>query len=265
MTDQQTPETSPRDTPDDEHPGFTPKALLGVLLLAAVPVTLALVIAMRGDSVEKPPEPEDVLALPRESVVSDRQLLPENTPAVTLERPQRPAPAPPQTTRRSAVRNSTQAATPEPPETAAAQIAPPLDIALLTPHGSNPVYNLNDELEFTVDLSRSAYVYCYYQDATGAIARIFPNRFQPDPFVDINAPLRIPGAESRFSIVFELPASIEVVGCFASEGDIDASLPAALQQDLTPLPIDSLEQVAAALAQQSTTNIAWAHLQIHVN
>ena len=262
MTDQQTPDTRP----EDEHAGFAPKALLGVLLLAAVPVTLALVIALRGDSREqRPPEPEQVLSLPQDTVVSGRQLLPEKQPAVILERPRRAVLEQPQTTQRPTNQDNTRTATPVRPEVAEVQVAPPLDIALLTPRGSDPIYNLNDELEFTVDLSKSAYVYCYYQDATGAIARIFPNRFQPNSFVNINSPLRVPGTDSRFSIVFELPASVEVIGCYASEQDIDVSLPQELQRDLTPLPIDSLEQVAAALSQQSSTNIARAHLRIRVN
>ena len=272
MTDQETAETPPE---GEEHQGFSPKALLVVFLLAAVPVMLALVISIGGGDGEGPSEIAD--QLPRDAIVRPRQQpirLPESRPNVPTnpQPPESPATQtaarpPQQATEQPAIRpvSPPQAVTPAQPEIGELRPAVPLEIELLTPRGSTPVYNVNEELELTVDLSKSAYVYCYYQDGTGSIARIFPNRFRPDSFVQVDTPLHIPGRDSRFDIVFELSNSFEAIGCYASEQDLDARLPETLQQDLTPLPFSSLEQVAAALAQQSPTSIAQARLQIRVN
>ena len=278
MTDQETAETPPE---DEEHQGFSPKALLVVFLLAAVPVMLALVISIGGGDGEGPSEiadqlPRDAIVRPREQPIRPpesqrappRPQPPASPPTQTAARPQQqPANPPQQATQQTAIQpvSPPQAVTPAQPEIGQLRPAVPLEIELLTPRGSTPVYSVNEELELTVDLSKSAYVYCYYQDGAGSIARIFPNRFRPDSFVQVDTPLHIPGQDSRFDIVFELANSFEAIGCYASEQDLDARLPETLQQDLTPLPFSSLEQVAAALAQQSPTSIAQARLQIRVN
>ena len=49
-----------------------------------------------------------------------------------------------------------------------------------------------------VEPREDAYVYCFYQDANGTVARIFPNRFQPNPFlhggkrIEIHRPIGSP-------------------------------------------------------------------------
>lgn len=97
---------------------------------------------------------------------------------------------------------------------------------------------------FHVIPSMSGYLYCYHQDATGTIRRIFPNRFTRDPRVTANRALSLPGRapmELRAAA-----AGIETVGCFTTANEIYSSLPAALRWgDFDPLKLQSFDEVAA--------------------
>ena len=57
----------------------------------------------------------------------------------------------------------------------------PPRLVVSTPRGPRPSYRVGETMVVSVQPTQDAYVYCFYQDATGTVARIFPNRFQPDP------------------------------------------------------------------------------------
>ena len=124
-------------------------------------------------------------------------------------------------------------------QAAAARVRPnPLTLTLATPHGGNPVYQVNQSLELTAIASQDSYVYCYYQDGGGTVTRIFPNQFQPDAHVIAGRSVAIPG-EARFEIVFERPGA-EAVACLASPAELGLRLPpplktADLRADAGPL------------------------------
>ena len=79
---------------------------------------------------------------------------------------------------------------------AATAFEPPR-LVLSTPRGPKPSYRVGDTMVLSVQPTQDAYVYCYYQDATGTVARIFPNRFQPDPFLHAGAQIEIPPAGTK--------------------------------------------------------------------
>lgn len=141
----------------------------------------------------------------------------------------------------------------------------PLALTVATPEGSRPTFRPEQRLELTVVASQDAYVYCYYQDARGTIARIFPNQFQPDPYVVAGRPVAIPGEGAGFDIVFDRPGVREEVVCMASPKELGLQLPAELKtQDLRPMPVDALDEVITAFERIDRANLVQARLPITV-
>jgi len=137
----------------------------------------------------------------------------------------------------------------------------PLTVKLDTDRGPRPTYRPKEFLQARVQLSGDGVLYCYYRDNSGTIARIFPNRFSPDPFVRSGKAMSLPPEGAPFKIRFDQPGQEEIV-CYASERDLP--LPANLKAaDLTPLKVASLEEIATAF-RKSNPNVAEAKLPITV-
>ena len=151
------------------------------------------------------------------------------------------------------------------PIKAAAAIPTPLTLALLTPKGAAPMYRPGETLQLAVTASQDSYVYCYYRDHQGAIARIFPNRFQPDPYMIAGQSLKIPSKGSGFDIVFDTPDTEEEVLCLASYKEVGLRLPEGYKvEDLTPLAIGSIRDLAATFTAIDPTDLVQARLPISV-
>lgn len=120
-------------------------------------------------------------------------------------------------------------------------------------------YRVKDMLLARVQTSSDGVLYCYYKDVSGAIARIFPNRFSPDPFVKANRPMSLPPDNSPFKIKFD-QSGREQVACYASDRDL--ALPVNLKgADLTPLKVGSMDEIANAF-RKSNPSVAEARLDI---
>ena len=104
--------------------------------------------------------------------------------------------------------------------------------------------------------SQDAHVYCYLQNETRQIVRFFPNRFNPSALVRADAPLEIPGA-MRFELVANSLGVPETIACFSSERDVAGNLPASvLGNDLTELPVASLDEVRQAFVRAAADGLA---------
>ena len=138
---------------------------------------------------------------------------------------------------------------------------------LSTSRGPKPKYRVNETMTLQVQPTEDAFVYCYYQDVSGAVARIFPNRFQPDAFVPARRFVEIPpGSEKPFNIRFDSAGAHEVVGCLASDLEFGVKLPDALKaQDLEPLPVQGIDDVAAAFRGIAGARVDDARLVIEVS
>ena len=142
---------------------------------------------------------------------------------------------------------------------AAARVA--MSVKLDSDRGAKPAYRLKEFLQARVQLTNDGILYCYYKDVSGAIARIYPNRFSPDPFVKANKTLTLPPENSPFKIKFD-QAGKEQIACYASERDL--ALPANLKgADLTPLKVGSMDEIANAFRKSNPT-VAEAKLDISV-
>lgn len=142
----------------------------------------------------------------------------------------------------------------------------PVSLVLSSDRGQQPVYAVNDYLNATAQVTSDAFMYCYYKDAENTIARVYPNRFEPNPYVTANRPVSIPSkASSKFRIRFDQAGAREQVACFASSRDIGAGLPDRFKaEDLTPIGSRSMDELANAFRAQDKSGLAQATLNISV-
>jgi len=181
----------------------------------------------------------------------------------------------------SDARRSAALASASPPAPPAAAALPPVPVAaaipaptpaeapraiLATARGNHPAYRVGETMSLQVQPTGDAYVYCYYQDAEGTVARIFPNRFQPDALLHAQTPVVIPPAGQRgFEIRFDRAGAQEQVACLAADREVGLLLPDALKrQDLEPLPLRGLDDVAAQFRALPGARVDEARLTIEV-
>lgn len=139
----------------------------------------------------------------------------------------------------------------------------PLVASLGTNRGPEPAYAVGDVLELRLMLNQDGYGYCFYRDADGNIARIFPNRFQPDALLAGNQPHVIPGRAARFKIVFDRAGASEEVRCLAARNEIGLSVPDHLKaQDLEPLPVGSLDELVGVFRAAAGGQLAEARVPL---
>jgi curli biogenesis system outer membrane secretion channel CsgG len=166
---------------------------------------------------------------------------------------------------------ATATPTPEAPPPAAAPAAamreppPAPSLKLNTNHGERPTYRINDTLAVEAVTTGDAFLYCYYQDSDGAVARIFPNRFQPNALVHGGEPTEIPGADKAFAIRFDKSHVKEAVACVASSDELGLKLPKQLKaEDLAPLPVSGLQDVLQSFRQLGGGGMTEGWLSIEV-
>jgi Domain of unknown function (DUF4384)/Putative peptidoglycan binding domain len=124
-------------------------------------------------------------------------------------------------------------------------------------------FAVNDSLIVGARTSRDGFLYCYYQDAEGTVARIFPNRFQPDAFVKAGTPVEIPPG-NQFDIKFDEGHAKEAVACVASPLELGVKLPDGLKkEDLEALPVHNLRDVVDSFHKLSTqVGEGWLSLEV---
>lgn len=155
-------------------------------------------------------------------------------------------------------------AAPDPLIPVAAEFAQPINLNLTTPRGPAHRFAVGEALTLTLQSSADAFAYCYYQDGSGVVARIYPNRFAPDPYLPARQPLYMPGA-APFDLVPERPGATEEVLCVAAGSELGRTMPALLQaEDLTPIPVQGLDQVETLLRSASPNGIATTRLPITI-
>ena len=117
---------------------------------------------------------------------------------------------------------------------------PKVQITLPTPGNARP---LGEALLFNITVDRTSYLRCYYRDAAGSIAQIYPNPLQTAPLIEGNRSLMVPDASNpqSFSIQLTRPGA-EELRCLATATDPSQKLPARLDQGaLVPIRAKSLD------------------------
>jgi hypothetical protein len=154
------------------------------------------------------------------------------------------------------------------PVSVAAALPPqePPRLVLNTARGPRPSYRVGETMVISVQPTQDAYVYCFYQDSSGTVARIFPNRFQPDPFLHAGVQIEIPPAGTKsFALRFDKPGGSEAVACLGADREVGLRLPDKLKaQDLEPLPVSGLDDVASQFRGIQGARVDDARLAVEV-
>ena len=122
----------------------------------------------------------------------------------------------------------------------------PVSVNVTTPRGPQHRYFAGETLDVFVEPTADAFTYCYYQDSSGQIARLFPNRFTPDSLLRGRQTLQLPGA-APFDLILDSSNASEQVMCFASSDELGPLLPPKFQaEDLAPMPTGNLQEIERA-------------------
>jgi hypothetical protein len=136
---------------------------------------------------------------------------------------------------------------------------------LATARGSHPTYRAGETITLNLQPTQDAYTYCYYQDATGNVSRIFPNRFQPDALIPARRLVHVPPTSGAFAIRFDKPRTREAFLCVAADREVGMKLPNTLKaQDLAQLPVHSLDEIAATFQEVPGARVDDARLDVEV-
>ncbi|MGH1478338.1 MAG: DUF4384 domain-containing protein [Geminicoccales bacterium] len=128
----------------------------------------------------------------------------------------------------------------------------PTAVTVTTARGPQNRFLTGELVQVFVETSADSFTYCYYQDGSGQVVRLFPNRFMPDPLLPARQPLQLPGA-APFDLVLETPDVKEQVMCFTSSDELGRFLPDNLQaSDLARLPVRNLQAIAQSFQSAAT-------------
>lgn len=124
--------------------------------------------------------------------------------------------------------------------------------------GDKP-YPAGTAVMLTIAVARTVWVTCYYRQASSAISRIFPNRFQSSGMVSSDRPASIP--DGKFKLVMDNAGQEERFICFATEGPPKVAAPI-LGKDLVPL--DTTDSAALSQAFQAAGALGQAEYVVRI-
>ena len=141
----------------------------------------------------------------------------------------------------------------------------PVQIDLFTDRGTAPTYAPMETLRMHIQVSGNAYVYCYYQEGSGNVMQVYPNRFQGEGYISAGEIVTVPGRSAGFSIRAEWPGTEEEMLCVASDREITTYLPREMQvRDLTPMPVASIDELASIFEGIDMTGLSQARMPVIV-
>jgi len=140
-----------------------------------------------------------------------------------------------------------------------------LELDLEADSADDGSFELNSELTIWATPSQDAHVYCYYVDTNGRVSRIFPNRFQSNSYLPGGSTVQVPGDEAGFDIHLDHISEEEQIACVASSRELALRLPEAMkQQDLTAIPVATIDDVIDAYRALSPDDLVEARLDVTV-
>lgn len=149
---------------------------------------------------------------------------------------------------------------------AAESQAPQPDLILSSDRGPSPTYRAGEALSVKAQASADGFLYCYYADAQGAVSRIFPNRFQPNAFVEANRQIDIPpGPQQPFTIRMDRGGTSETIACVVSPQEVGIGIPDRFKaDDLQVIPQAGLTDVLGAYSALPNTTVRTRQMTVTV-
>ena len=142
----------------------------------------------------------------------------------------------------------------------AATAAPVFRVNLDSDRGPRPSYKVGEFLNMSLSLNGDGTVFCYYEDTSRQVARIFPNQFAGNPTLRAGSMVRLPSG--GFKIRFD-QAGRERVACVGADREV--VIPGNLKgaRDLTPLAVRSLDEIVNQYRQSNPAAVV-SYLDITV-
>lgn len=140
-----------------------------------------------------------------------------------------------------------------------------ISVYLNTSRGTSPTYRVGERLDLTAQVSNDGYLYCYYSDETSKIARVYPNRYAPNPYLNAGQRIGIPSSNAEFSIEFTDASTHQEMLCLASTQELGVKLPANFKvADLEPIGVSSLEDVIKTFQALDQQSLSYQRMRLSV-
>lgn len=124
---------------------------------------------------------------------------------------------------------------------------------------------MGERLDLSAQVSNDGYLYCYYSDETGKIARVYPNRYAPNPYLNAGQRISIPGNNAEFSIEFTDASTRQEMLCLASTQELGVKLPVHFKvADLEPIGVPSLDDVIKTFQALDPHGLSYQRMRVSV-
>ena len=102
-----------------------------------------------------------------------------------------------------------------------------MDLRIANLMANGAAFPSGEQIFLSANLSRSAYLYCFYQETSGSVSRIFPNKTHSTALVPAGRSIRLPDwlSPNPGFIIETNDAGVERIRCLASEVDVADKLP----------------------------------------
>ena len=140
-----------------------------------------------------------------------------------------------------------------------------ISVYLNTSRGTKPTYRVGERLDLSAQVSNDGYLYCYYSDETGKVARVYPNRYAPNPYLNAGQRISIPGNNAEFSIEFTDASTRQEMLCLASTQELGVKLPVHFKvADLEPIGVPSLDDVIKTFQALDPHGLSYQRMRVSV-
>ncbi len=146
----------------------------------------------------------------------------------------------------------------------------PFAFRLLSNRGPNPAYRLGENVSLGFTVGIDAWIYCFNKQADGKVIQIMPNPHswkKPERLKFAAGKVHYMSDPDMFPFVFKAkpPLGTDVIKCFATDRDVTARLPEAMQgRNLKPLPADLAEDLTAPFRRLHKVKVSEASLVLTI-
>ena len=127
--------------------------------------------------------------------------------------------------------------------------------------GDGQTFVEGDDIAFMLSLDQAAYVYLFYQDASGQLIQILPNREQTEHLFTAGSFIPVPDPEAAFKFTVQPPFGQETLWAFATDRPLPPLPGKALPNGMMRMAQD-IEAIRRTIKKQSSTLFGEAMLTL---
>ncbi len=112
-----------------------------------------------------------------------------------------------------------------------------------------------EALNLVVKTQQDGHLYCFFNDASNKVMRIFPNRFNAKSHMSAEQELLLPGA-MPFEILANQNGKTEQISCFLTHKEVLSKLPDNIKVlDFVTLKVSSMNEITQNILEASGNNV----------